>query len=161
MFTRADLEAEAIGDLRPYVAVTRLDATTIDGTNADLAGPIRKAILASGGAVADAPAVTDEDVATCTAPFDTVAFHVRLHTLYKCRGNWARVDMRQGMEEQKLKQLFDMMQAQIEDMETQLEEDPELVTDGSINQPPVSGVMEAGGCDPYHPLTGRFYPGCL
>lgn len=61
--TRAAVEKVVVGGLAGLLAAAGLDATTRDGTNADLDGPLAEALLAAGVAPADPSTATDADLA--------------------------------------------------------------------------------------------------
>lgn len=117
-----------------------------------LLGPIRKAILQGGGSIADPPSVTDADVQTATAPFDTLVTYAKLHLIRKFLGNYAGVDMKSGEESQSLSQLAKRMQ----ELQTEVKEDLKDPDDPLTMRrptPPQIGIIQEGTSIP-----GGVYP---
>lgn len=87
---RSTVEAIIIRRLGPWLAQAGLDATTIDGTNADLADAIGAAVRGVGGTTASYAAVTDADLLT-VSDADQLLDLAELRTLEMIEGNLDKV----------------------------------------------------------------------
>lgn len=102
--TRANAEFLAVAEVGPLLTAAGM-AITVAGANADLNGPIARAVRALGYAVASAVLVADVDVAQITdAQHDEFLDHVTLHTLESIAGNLDDVDITVGPRSEKLSQ---------------------------------------------------------
>jgi hypothetical protein len=100
-----------------------LDGTTVDGTNADLNGPIGHSIRDLGYAVADATSVADADVAQVTdAQTDEYLDVATYYTLAAVLGNLDDVDIRVGPRSEKLNQLAEQVERLMDRMRERLED---------------------------------------
>ena len=134
--TVANLIAELKEEFGPVMSAANM-------TDAYLLGPIRKAILAGGGSVADPPSVTDADTQTATVSFDTLVSVAKLHLIRKFLGNYTGVDMKSGEESQSLSQLAKRMQ----ELQTEEKEDitdPDNPLTAVPSGPPQIGVIQEG-----------------
>jgi len=104
--TRADAEFLTIASVGPAMTAAGMDGVTVDGTNADLNGPLGRALHDLGHAVASFVLVTDADMAL-VAVAETGEFLDRLtyYTLEAILGNLDDVDLTVGPRSEKLSQL--------------------------------------------------------
>jgi hypothetical protein len=118
--TVASVENEVVGRLRGKLTALSL-STVNDGTNVDLAGPIRKALSYLGLAAADPVAAVDDDVSGITGQ-DAERFYdaVTLEALYVCLGNCVGIDEQVGTNLQKNSQIADQIRALIKVYEDKL-----------------------------------------
>ncbi len=87
-YTVAQVEAELVDRLGSLLAAAGMAVTT-GGSNASLAGPIRRAVAEVGGVVASPPSLTDADLATVEdGRLDELLDRAELRTLHKLR-SWA------------------------------------------------------------------------
>jgi hypothetical protein len=143
--TVASLKAELIEEFGPVMSAAGM-------TESYLLGPIRKAIVAGGGTIADPPSVTDADAQSATAPFDTLVTVAKLHLIRKFLGNYTGVDMKSGEESQSLSQLAKRMQElQTEEKEDIIDPDNPLIEKQST--PPQIGIIQEGTT-----IRGGVYP---
>jgi hypothetical protein len=145
--TVANLIAELKEEFGPVMSAANM-------TDAYLLGPIRKAILAGGGTVADPPSVTDADAQSATVPFDKMVTIAKLHLIRKFLGNYVGVDMKSGEESQMLSQLAKRMQ----ELQTEEKEDiadPDNPLTDQPSGPPQIGVIKEGTTirDGVYPFT--------
>lgn len=150
--TVATLQAELLEECKPIASIVGLDVETVEGIATSLAGPIRKAIIAGGGTVSDPPNVTDADVATASAGFDSLALYGKFFLLKKCRSRWHLVDMKSGEESQMLNQLS----TRLKELENEIKEDlkdPDAIENVKVAGPPSIGIIEAGRTRIYDPFS--------
>lgn len=159
--TVAAIEAELLTLLGPFLDAVGLDATTHDGTNAALRGPIRRAVARLGLTTADPIDVADADLVDLTrTQYERLISLAQLRALEVIWGNWAEVDEKAGEESQSLSQLADRIERWIKALKEELgplAEDPEAaLTPG----PAASGLITAGRRMPWSvPPDPRAYPG--
>jgi len=104
--TRANTEFLTCADVGPLMTAAGMDGTTVDGTNADLNGPIGRALHDLGHAVASFVLVANADVDDVTdAQTGEFLDRVILHTLEAVLGNLDDVDITVGPRSEKLSQL--------------------------------------------------------
>jgi hypothetical protein len=139
--TRAALEDELVQELGPIAVAAGISLVRVDDVIASLNGPIRKAIVAGGGSVVDPTFVTDADVISATAPFDTLVTFARIAFIEKILGNYAFVDMKSGELSQSLNQLAVRLKDMLAAIKEELK-DPEAIAALQVAGPPVIGVIE-------------------
>ena len=121
--SRANTEFLTIPKVGPLMVAAGMDGTTVDGTNADLNGPIGRAVRDLGYTVASAVLVADADVAQVTdAQTDQFLDLVTLHTLEAILGNLDDVDIRVGPLSEKLSDLAKQIERKIERLHSMLED---------------------------------------
>jgi hypothetical protein len=120
-FTRADVESELIDRCGALLSLVNVDGTTVNGTNASLAGPIREGLLSLGLAPASFATVTDADLAPATADqWDQLLDVAELRTLRNVSAAYTKVDQRVSLGEQKLSQLGDRLDVRIAELQALL-----------------------------------------
>ena len=103
--TRANAEFLTVARLAPLMEAAGL-AVTVLGANADLNGPIARAVRDLGHTVTSAVLVADADVAQITtAQTSEFLDACELHTLETILGNLDDVDIKVGPRSEKLSQL--------------------------------------------------------
>lgn len=145
--TVADIEAELLTLVGPYLTRVGLDGTTSDGTNVSLRGPIRRAVRRLGIETADSHAVADGDLADIGGDtYETFLDLAELRTLELCWGNWAKFDQQAGEERQFLDQLRMGIERRIKTLTERLgslaypAEQVDVITPGAS----ASGLITAG-----------------
>jgi hypothetical protein len=149
--TVADVEAELLVELAPYLARVGLDSATDDGTNRSLRGPIRRAVLHLGFATAGPLAVADADLAPIVG-WDVERFLdvARLRVLEYCWGNWPKVDFSAGGNSQSLDQLASRLERRIKELREQVARPygpEEIIGPGGM----AVGLIREGRCIPPGP----------
>ena len=120
--TRANTEFLVIPRVGPLMAAAGMDSTTVDGTNADLNGPIGRAVRDLGYSVASAVLVADADVAQVTdANTDQYLDLATLHTLEAVLGNLDDVTIRVGPLSETLSDLAKQAERKVERLSVSLE----------------------------------------
>ena len=159
-WTKADLEAELWEAFGPYFNLVKLDTMNEFGTRPGLHSIIRDAVEASGGTIANPPEVTDTDVATMQLGHLGYQKVASLYALEKIWGNWAKVDVKGGLTEQKLNQIAERIQAKIKAIQAELA-DPDSPTSIITTPIPASdiGVMIAGIVIPHDPFAPYTWTG--
>lgn len=96
--TRAHVERVVIDQYREWLLRVGMDATTANGTNADLNGPLEAALDGREIAIADRSNIQDADLAGITTGRETQRTYadVKLATLDAILGHWAKVDYTSG-----------------------------------------------------------------
>lgn len=121
VLTRANAEFLTVASVGPAMVAAGMDGTTVDGTNADLNGPIARAVRDLGHSVASAVLVVDADVAAVTdAQIDEFLDRAVLHTLEAVLGNLDDVDISVGPRSEKLSQLAAQLERRIERLRDEL-----------------------------------------
>ena len=121
--TRADTEYLLEAGVGPLMEAAGM-VVTVAGTNADLNGPIGRAIRDLGYSVASAVLVADADVASVTdAQTDQFLDIAMLHTLEAILGNFDKADINTGPRSEKLNQLAAQAERKIKRLRTSLERD--------------------------------------
>jgi hypothetical protein len=121
-------------------------------TEESLHSPIRDAVPAAGGVLADPTEVTDADVATVTS-YPRLRIFATLFTIRRIWGKWAEVDQKDGDVDQKLNQLGDRLEKKEKAILEELK-DPELTELISVVEtPPVIGTIKAGETSPLFPFN--------
>lgn len=144
--TVAAVEAELLSRVGPWLSVAGLDATTADGTNAALRGPIRWAVGRLGLETADAIDVADADLAYISrGTYETLLYLAEYFALESAWGNYTKVDQSLGSESQSLSQRRDALKGRLEWLRRQL---GPLVDPAAVPGPPAHGLIEAGRCYP-------------
>lgn len=144
--TVANTEKMIVRSLGKLMAVVGLDATTVDGTNPDLALPVSLAAAEMGQAVADVTTPVDADLAgILPGQIPEFLSRVRLHTLKAARAAWTRVDIQEQDYSEKFSQLGDRIDKQIEDLVAELS--PEAAAEAAQGGYPRVGEIKAGTCD--------------
>jgi hypothetical protein len=104
------------------MTVAEMDGSTVDGTNADLNGPIGQAIRDLGYTVSNPVLVSDTDVAQVTdSELNEYLDITELHTLEAILGNLDDVDIRVGPRSEKFNQLAKQVEAKIDRLEKNLD----------------------------------------
>ena len=120
--TRANTEFMIETRAGPLLTAADMDGTTVDGTNADLNGPIGRAVRALGHSVASPVAVADADVAAVTdAQLDEFLDVAELYTLEAILGNLDDVDIKVGPRSESLSQLAEQVERKIKRLLKRLE----------------------------------------
>lgn len=113
--TVAGIEGELVAKLRGMLANRFWTLSTVTtGSNPDLRGPIRRAVLSLGGTTADPLAVVDADVAGFSGwDVERLLDFARLETLRVCLGQSMFVDVQVEQDMQRLSQIKDDLMDQI------------------------------------------------
>jgi len=121
--TRANTEFLLEARLGPLMEAAGMVVTVV-GSNADLNGPIGRAVRALGHSVASAVLVADADVAQVTdAETDEFLDYGNLYTMSAILGNLDDVDIRVGPRSESLSQLADQVERKIIRLQKQMERD--------------------------------------
>lgn len=111
--TRANAEFLTVARLAPLLEAAGL-AVTVDGANADLNGPIGRAVRDLGHVVDSAVLVDDADVARiAVAQTSEFLDACELHTMNAILGNLTLVDIKVGPRSQKISQLATQIERKI------------------------------------------------
>ena len=102
--TREQLEAELIARAGDWMVKAGMDGTTVDGTNADLDGPIAWGLRQAGTTLADPLAPTSGEIASVTDS-DKVFDLAELRLLRNVYQNYTKVDVSSPAGAAKLDQL--------------------------------------------------------
>jgi hypothetical protein len=156
MPTVADLEDILIRRTRKYLVRCELDATTQDGSNADLRDPIRDGALAVG--VVPMSLGVDDDEIESVAGFDLqkLCDVAELSLLQICWGNWAEWDQSAGEESQSLNQITKALADRIKELTAKVQKPYGTVEETGVNPgPSASGLIRRGRCYPPSPLGCR------
>ena len=122
--TVAGIEAELVAKMRGKLANSYWTLSVVtDGTNPDLRGPIRRAVLSLGGTTADPLAVADADVAGYSGwDVERLLDFARLETLKVCLGQSLFVDVQAEQDMQRLSQITSQIMAEIASLEQRVNE---------------------------------------
>jgi len=120
--TRANAEFMIQARVGPLMTAAGLDGTTVDGTNADLNGPIGRAVRDLDHTVTDITSVTDTDVAQVTE-YDEFLDIAVLKTLGVILGNLDDVDVTAGPRSEKLSQLAEQVERKADRLLESMERD--------------------------------------
>lgn len=159
MLTRAGFESVLISRAAGKMKLAGMDSTTKDGTNADLADPIRRAVQSMGVVTSDPVSPADSDLATFTGfavekLYDLA--HVQL--LYNILGRGEDFfDQATGQDQQKLSQVAEQIQADIAKLESRLKEPYGPTLPGSGVAPMTSAPVMPN--DPFAWPRGYSRPG--
>ena len=147
--TLAGVQGVLIARCSTMMSLVKMDATTKDTANADLADPVRCAIREIGYDTIDPLAVTDEDLAPIAGPdVEKLLDRAEQRTLETVWGNWTQVDMQQGDDAQKLSQLADRLLARIKDLEERIRKPYGLTCTGAVMAPLSSAVRRRNDQNP-------------
>jgi hypothetical protein len=145
--TVAAIESELLVRVGPYLARVGLDGTTAGGANAALRGPVRRAILAVGGSMADPITPSDADVAAVRGPaLERLLDVAELRALENCWGNWPKVNFSAGGNSQELGDLSSRLEKRIASLQARTR-GPYGPGDPSLPRPSATGIIKAGRCD--------------
>jgi hypothetical protein len=154
--TIAAMEEELIEELRPYMAITKMDVSTKDGNNVSLRSVIRRAIEACGGSIADFPYVTDADIATITAGAGRLWLVARIYLLEKVWDHWAKFDERKGDTDQKLREVAKDLAKRVDTLKEELANPEEAGGVAILPSAPEVGEISAGSDIPHDPFRWGF-----
>lgn len=131
--TRADFEAVLVKRCGAALAKVSLDGTTIDGTNADLADPIRTAVRAMGYVVADPIDPADADLADVPATRYEALFDLaELRALETVLANWTGVDEKFGQDSQANSQYGKQLESRIKALCDKVAKAPNVAAPGAV-----------------------------
>jgi hypothetical protein len=118
--TRAAAEAEVVSKLKGLMSSRFVSLSTAsDGSNPDLNGPLRRAILYLGGSTVDPIVVTDADFVPFAGwQLERLIDVARIETLKVLLGQLAFVDTKVDGDSQALSQLAAQIKAMIADLES-------------------------------------------
>lgn len=151
--TVSGIETELVAKLRGKLsnAYWTLSVLT-NGSNPDLRGPIRRAVLSLGGTTADPLAVVDADVAGFSGwDVERLIDFARLETLKVCLGQSLYVDVQAEQDMQRLSQITSQLQSEIAYLEQRVNE-----AVGPNRSPAVVGSM-TGSTIPNDPFPRYQY----
>lgn len=152
--TRSYLESELIDRVGVFLAAAGKDATTINGSNPSLNGPIRSAMGSLSYAVATPSSVTDTDLSVVPdSQLNRLLDFAELRCLENCMNAMILVDQSAGQNEQKLSQLRDQIQQRIETIEDRIRKPY-----GSNVRPTQCDTIVAGRAIPNDPNNLTCYP---
>lgn len=109
--TRVQAETIVVRRIGRWLSAAKLDGTTVDGTNADLADPLAWAVRQSGGTVTDPTDPGDADLASIAD--DRLLDLAELRALMSAYQNFTRTDAKAGTAEAKDDQIRQGMRAAI------------------------------------------------
>jgi hypothetical protein len=134
---RPDAEFLLVARAGPLLTAADMDGTTVNGTNADLNGPLGRSIRNLGYTVTDITSISDADVAQVTeAQYDEFLDMAELYLLEAILGNLDDVDITVGPRSEKLSQLAGQVERKIARLTAHVED---LYDYGLVA--PVGGVM--------------------
>lgn len=120
-FTRAQIETLLVRRCGKRLALVGLDGATADGTNADLADPIRAGLASVGVDAADPTDPTDADLAAvASADLPQLLDVAELRALESALGNWDLCDEQAGTDKQDWAKVGELLQKQIQALRDQL-----------------------------------------
>lgn len=115
MPTVAEVEYRSLLRLSGAFGLVGMDFTTVDGTNPDLVDPIQQALMSMGISSADPLSVADADVlGLSSTEFFELLDRIEYRGLLTVWTRYTGVDMRMGMDDQKLSQYADRLQKRLE-----------------------------------------------
>jgi hypothetical protein len=139
--TRAATEDAILRRCDQMMITVGMDGTTRDGTNADLADPIRFGVRDMGFSIADALIPADADLSPIADYWvDRLLDGAELRVLETCWSKWPYVSSTLGTDEQRLSDLADRLQTRISELTDKLKKPYGLELTGGITRSMTKGM---------------------
>lgn len=131
--TRANVEAVLIGRCAAALAAVSLDSTTVNGSNAALADPIRTAIRSLGYSVADPITPADSDLAEIpNTRVEQLLDLAERRVLETVLGRWTAVDQKFGQDSQSLSQYAIQLEKRVAALTAKIDAPSRVSSGGSV-----------------------------